>query len=92
MENGPVEIVDFPMKNGGSFHDFPLLFVCSPEGIDHPKSKDLTWPSMARFFQKDLCQDTPGEHRLRELRADPWCFFQLKPRSMADVYDIYIYL
>ena len=29
MENGPVEIVDFPIKNG----DFPLLFVCSPEGI-----------------------------------------------------------
>ena len=24
-----IEIVDFPMKNG----DFPLLFVCSPEGI-----------------------------------------------------------
>ena len=24
-----IEIVDFPSKNG----DFPLLFVCSPEGI-----------------------------------------------------------
>ena len=23
-----IEIVDFPIKNG----DFPLLFVCSPEG------------------------------------------------------------
>ena len=22
LENGPVEIVDFPMKNGGSFHSF----------------------------------------------------------------------
>ena len=29
MENGPVEIVDFPMKNGGSFH----CYVSSPEGI-----------------------------------------------------------
>ena len=28
MENGPVEIVDFPMKNGGSFH----CYVSSPEG------------------------------------------------------------
>ena len=25
------EIVDFPIKNG----DFPLLFVCSPEGIPY---------------------------------------------------------
>ena len=29
MENGPVEIVDFPIKNG----DFPLQNVSSPEGI-----------------------------------------------------------
>ena len=28
MENGPVEIVDFPIKNGGSFH----CYVSSPEG------------------------------------------------------------
>ena len=28
IENGPVEIVDFPMKNGGSFH----CYVSSPEG------------------------------------------------------------
>ena len=34
MENGPVEIVDFPMKNC----DFPLLFVGSPEGNNF-----LTW-------------------------------------------------
>ena len=27
MENGPIEIVDFPIKHG----DFPLLFVGSPE-------------------------------------------------------------
>ena len=29
MENGPVEIVDFPIKHGGSFHSY----VSSPEGI-----------------------------------------------------------
>ena len=29
MENGPVEIVDFPIKNG----DFPWQNVSSPEGI-----------------------------------------------------------
>ena len=28
LENGPVEIVDFPIKNGGSFH----CYVSSPEG------------------------------------------------------------
>ena len=28
IENGPVEIVDFPIKNG----DFPLFCVCLPEG------------------------------------------------------------
>ena len=25
IENGPVEIVDFPMKNGGSFHSYVSL-------------------------------------------------------------------
>ena len=25
MENGPLEIVDFPMKNGGSFHSKMLV-------------------------------------------------------------------
>ena len=25
IENGPVEIVDFPMKNGGSFHSYVNL-------------------------------------------------------------------
>jgi hypothetical protein len=29
IENGPVEIVDLPIKNG----DFPSVFVCLPEGI-----------------------------------------------------------
>ena len=28
MENGPAEIVDFPIKNGGIFH----CYVSSPEG------------------------------------------------------------
>ena len=28
MENDPVEIVDFPMKNG----DFPVRYLSSPEG------------------------------------------------------------
>ena len=28
IENGPVEIVDLPMKNS----DFPWFFVCLPEG------------------------------------------------------------
>ena len=32
IENGPVEIVDLPIKEGVSFH-FPQLFVCLPEGI-----------------------------------------------------------
>ena len=26
IEHGPVEIVDFPMKNGGSFHSFSLNY------------------------------------------------------------------
>ena len=26
IENGPVEIVDFPMKNGGSFHSFLYVY------------------------------------------------------------------
>jgi hypothetical protein len=29
MENGPVEIVDLPIQNGGSFHSYVSL----PEGI-----------------------------------------------------------
>ena len=31
IENGPVEIVDFPMKNGGSFHSYVKL----PEDKSH---------------------------------------------------------
>ena len=26
IENGPVEIVDFPIKNGGSFHSFLYVY------------------------------------------------------------------
>ena len=26
IENGPVEIVDFTMKNGGSFHSFLYVY------------------------------------------------------------------
>ena len=26
IENGPVEIVDFPIKNGGSFHSFLNIY------------------------------------------------------------------
>ena len=29
IQNGPVEIVDLPMKNGGSFHRFVLMFTIS---------------------------------------------------------------
>ena len=32
IENGPVEIVDLPIKNG----DFPSFFVCLPEAISLP--------------------------------------------------------
>ena len=43
IENGPVEIVDFPMKNGGSFHSYVKL----PEGNMwfHPniKNSGLWW-------------------------------------------------
>ena len=41
--NGPVEIVDFPIKNGA----FPLLFVCSPEGMMCLfKEKLFSWPEL----------------------------------------------
>ena len=26
IENGPVKIVDFPMKNGGSFHSYGTVY------------------------------------------------------------------
>ena len=26
IENGPVEIVDFPIKNGGSFHSYVTVY------------------------------------------------------------------
>ena len=47
MENGPVEIVDFPIKNGGSFH----CYVSSPEGISHynPISFPFIW------IMEDIC-------------------------------------
>ena len=39
IEHGPVEIVDFPMKNG----DFPLQNVSSPEGIP-TDPRAIGWP------------------------------------------------
>ena len=33
IEHDPVEIVDFPIENGGSFHSFLMFFVCLSEGI-----------------------------------------------------------
>ena len=35
IEHGPVDIVSFPIKNGGSFHSFLMFFVCLPEGNGH---------------------------------------------------------
>ena len=38
IENGPVEIVDFPIKSG----DFPLQNVSLPEGIS-PDFRIFSW-------------------------------------------------
>ena len=54
IENGPVEIVDFPIKNGGSFH----CYVSSPEGtpcnsmVVHPfpNNRYINWGSVPPFF------------------------------------------
>ena len=42
IENGPVEIVDFPIKHGGSFH----CYVKLPEGITFPSR----WASHGDFL------------------------------------------
>ena len=45
IENGPVEIVDLPIENGGSFHSYVL---CLPEGI--PPTGLLFIIAYHRFF------------------------------------------
>ena len=61
-----IEIVDFPMKNG----DFPLLFVCSPEGklasnpspssspVDPPfeRGQDAAIAAMSRWEWQKCCR------------------------------------
>ena len=53
IENGPVEIVDFPIKNGGSFH----CYVSSPEG-NWVVVKGFSWVNLGRnwltFFGSDV--------------------------------------
>ena len=42
IENGPVEIVDFPIKNGGSFHSFWYRLPEGNQNVDIPKiSQDM---------------------------------------------------
>ena len=48
MENGPVEIVSFPMKNGGSFHS---KLDVNPRGIE-PLIDDLPIWKMVSFHSK----------------------------------------
>ena len=53
IENGPVEIVDLPIKNGWVFHSFLLTFTWP--GIDSvPKP---TW------FESNPASPGPGGHR-----------------------------
>ena len=39
IENGPVEIVSFPMKNGGSFHSFLYVYQA---GLFSMNSRDVS--------------------------------------------------
>ena len=55
MEHGPVEIVDFPIKNGGSFHSYVKL----PEGKSfsysgHPYGP-ASGPSVPIMERRPLC-------------------------------------
>ena len=68
-----IEIVDFPIKHG----DFPLLFVCSPEGIGrfrdlgldgqvlHPGAANLTLvPELFRQARFNVGEDRDGPRRM----------------------------
>ena len=51
IENGPVEIVDFPIKNGGSFHCKMLVYqrvLCNMSSVQNPVSS-LADPGISWF-------------------------------------------
>ena len=55
IENGPVEIVDLPIKNGGSF----LSYVSLPEGIP-ANGYSIVIKNMVRFRQLTVGQEIWG--------------------------------
>ena len=58
IENGPVEIVDLPMKNGGSFHSYVSL----PEGkllTDHILAQLMTRLVLIELVEPEQVQ-APG--------------------------------
>ena len=58
IENGPVEIVEFPMKNGGSFHSYVKL----PEGNQQKLDLDI----IKRYGNGGLSELKPNWLRLNE--------------------------
>jgi hypothetical protein len=53
IENGPVEIVSCPIKNG----DFPSFFVCLPEGTPCFDVDDMIMTSILHFFGGTVVMD-----------------------------------
>ena len=60
-----IEIVDFPIKNG----DFPLLFVCSPEGIS-----DEMLNQRVQMATQELSTSSTSLQMRGALEGITWCY------------------
>ena len=65
IENGPVEIVDFPMKNGGSFHGKMLVYQAG-----YPKSEQL-YPNISFLKRWDQQKKNHDSQQTCQLSHDP---------------------
>ena len=69
IENGPVEIVDFPMKNGGSFHSYVNVYrrVSSSYGLEQSCKWPICPPKKAVIHRQNswICWGFLGDWGIR---------------------------
>ena len=83
IENGPVEIVDFPIKNGGSFHSYVSL----PEGIPIfpyyiPLSRYSYYYHPITNIKSYANSMRNNSHQIPPLHSQFWIIFPIYPSDL----------
>jgi hypothetical protein len=69
IENDPVEIVDFPIKNGGSFHSYVTNY--QRVSLEFGPPKIVFWNLLAAPAQASEAVPAEGEHLQKPRIAQP---------------------